>query len=197
MRPASIVYHFALPFWFKCHFYSFLPHLAVSESAPLELHGVESLSLLEGEAGGHVGLEHGSLLDDGNELSIEAGLESLALGSNLSLVFFSVGSSEHGNLLGSALAFSLLESGIGDAFVNLDTGNVNLGLGGNDVGLIDTLDRDTVDLVGSSDEQQAALQLLQENDTATSETASKQDQNGTGSDRRAQLDHFWWLVIRE
>ena len=85
---------------------------------------------------------------------------------------------------------SLLEGGISDAFVNLDGRNVNLGLSGNDVSLIDTLDGNTVNLVRTSDQQQARFELLQEDNATTSKTTSQQDQNGTRSNRRAQLGHF-------
>lgn len=150
----------------------------------LKLHCVERLTLLEREAGGHVGLEHGSLLEDGDELGIEAGLEGLAFSGNLGLVFNSVGLSEHGSLLGGTLGSGLLESGVSDASVNLDSGNINLGLGGNDVGLIDTLNWDTVDFVGTSDQEETGFELLKEDNTTTSKTTSQKDQDGTRSDGR-------------
>lgn len=145
---------------------------------------MKRLTLLEREAGGHVGLEHGSLLEDENKLSIEAGLEGLAFSGNLGLVFRSVGFSEHGSLLGSALGSGLLESGISNVSVNLDSGNINLGLGGNNVGLIDTLNWDTVDFVGTSDQEETGFELLEEDNTTTSKTTSQKNQDGTRSDGR-------------
>jgi len=138
----------------------------------LKLHGVERLTLLEREAGGHVGLEHGSLLEDGNKLSINAGLEGLAFSGNLGLVFSSVAFSEHGDLLRSALRSGLLESSISDLSIDLDRGDIDLGLGGNDVGLVNTLNGNTVNFVGTSDQEETGFELLKENNTTTGKTTS-------------------------
>lgn len=95
---------------------------------------------------------------------------------------------EHGSLgLGSTLAIELLEGGVIDVGGSGNRRDINLGLGGNDICGIDALQRNTVDLVGAGDEKQAGFELLQEDDTATSEFTGQKDQNGTGSDRRAQL----------
>lgn len=139
------------------------------------------LALLEGEEGTEVGLEVGSLLDDGQELGIDLSLESLALSRNL-LLGLRLLTGELG--LGSLL---LLEELIASLLADLDTRDIDLGAGGNDVSLVDTLKRDTVDLVGAGDEEQAGGELLKEDNALATETAGEEDQDGTGSDGLTDL----------
>lgn len=81
----------------------------------------------------------------------------------------------------------LLEQAIVKLLVKLDTGDIELGGGGNNKGLIDTLKRDTVGLVGTSDEEESRFELLQENNALSTETTSQKDQDGTGSDGLTEL----------
>jgi hypothetical protein len=67
----------------------------------------------------------------------------------------------------------------------LSLGKVDLGGGGDNVSLVDTSQWDTVDLVGTSDEQKARLKSLKADNTLSAETASKEDEHGSGSDGRA------------
>lgn len=64
--------------------------------------------------------------------------------------------------------------------------DIDSGGGTNDVGLIDAAERDAVDLVGTSDEEQARIQLLQENDTLAPELSGEEDEHGAGHDGIAQ-----------
>jgi len=65
--------------------------------------------------------------------------------------------------------------------------NVNLGRGGNNVSLVDALKRNTVDLEGTRDEQEARLELLQENNALAAVATGQENKDGTGSDRTAEL----------
>lgn len=68
----------------------------------------------------------------------------------------------------------------------VDTGQVNLEGCGNDVSRVDATKRDTVDLEGAGDEQDTLVEVLEEDDALAAETASEQDQDGTGLERAAR-----------
>lgn len=70
----------------------------------------------------------------------------------------------------------------------LEARDVDRGLGGNDVGLVDAAQSDAVDAVWARDEQQARRQLAQEHDALSSVAAGQQDQHGAGGDALAQGD---------
>lgn len=88
---------------------------------------------------------------------------------------------------GLALGGRLGEVRVVDLLVDLEVAELNLGGGGDNVGLVDPAERDTVDLVGAGHKQQSALELLQEDDAPACEAASKEDEDGAGGDGRAQL----------
>jgi hypothetical protein len=67
----------------------------------------------------------------------------------------------------------------------LSLGKVNLGGGSNDIGSVDTLHGDTIDLVGTSDQQKTGVEGLEADDTLTTETTSKEDEDSSGSDAAA------------
>lgn len=69
---------------------------------------------------------------------------------------------------------------------HLNRRNINLGGGGNNIGLVDATQRHTVDLVRTSDEQKTAFELLQDNDTLALVAASQQNSDGARSDRGAK-----------
>lgn len=62
------------------------------------------------------------------------------------------------------------------------SGEVDLGLGGKDIGLIDALKRHAVDLVGASDEEEATLELSEEDNTLSLESSGKKDEDLPGDD---------------
>merc|ERR1719447_2330194 len=68
-----------------------------------------------------------------------------------------------------------------------DAGNVDLGLGGNDVDLVDPPEGASVDAERSGDEEQTGSQLLQEHDALSLMDAGDQDQHGAGGDGGAKL----------
>ncbi len=57
----------------------------------------------------------------------------------------------------------------------IDTLNVDLGASAQSVSLIDSLQGNSVDLVGASDKQKTGGELLQENNTAASEATSQEN----------------------
>ena len=63
----------------------------------------------------------------------------------------------------------------------------NLRLGGDDVDLVDPSERASVDAERTGDEQKTGSQLLQEHHALSLVDAGHEDQDGAGSDRRAQL----------
>ena len=64
----------------------------------------------------------------------------------------------------------------------LEVAKVNLGGRCNDVRLVDSPERNAVDLVGTSDKEQSTSQLLQEHDALAAEAASKEDKDSAWSD---------------
>lgn len=67
------------------------------------------------------------------------------------------------SLLGGLGCLCALEIGVVNTLWNLDSGNVNLGRGGDNVSGGNTSHWDTVDLVRSSNKAEAGVELLQEN----------------------------------
>jgi hypothetical protein len=56
----------------------------------------------------------------------------------------------------------------------------------NYVGLVDPPERYAVDLEGTGYEEEARLELLEEDDTLSAEAAREQDEDGAGGDGRAE-----------
>lgn len=156
------------------------------------------LSVFEGEAGAQILSEVLDLSNTGNEGSIKLGL-SVSLG--LDIGFLSV------TKLGSAgeayLSFVLEElvvlssgllTGFGEEFVSdvvgRDSSQVDLSRGGDHVGLVDSAEGDSVDLVGSGHKEKAAVQLLDEDNSSSSEASGKDDQYGTGGDALSESGRF-------
>lgn len=143
------------------------------------------LTLGEREGGSKV-LGHGgsSLLDSGDDGLVKSLLVG-DLGLGVSLLVGGV--SEEGSLgldLGSLV---LLEVRVVDLLVDLDVRDVDLGRGGNHVGLVDTSDGDTVDLEGAGDEQKTRFELLKEDNALATEAASEEDEDGTRGDVGLEL----------
>jgi len=127
----------------------------------------------------------GVLLDGADQLTVHFDLVLLALfrddvGSLLLFENFSFAVTD------------LLGLGAAEVFVihrlrNIDTGNVDLSLGSNDVDLVDPSERASVDAERSGDEEQTRGQLLQEHDALSLVDARDQDQHSAGSDGGAKL----------
>lgn len=72
-----------------------------------------------------------------------------------------------------------------DGFV--DTSNIHLGRGRNDVPGVHPSEGDAVDFEGTGDEEHTLLEVLQDDDTLAAEAASEEDDDGAGSERLANL----------
>ena len=68
-----------------------------------------------------------------------------------------------------------------------DSSKRNLSGGREGVSLVDSLERDTVDLVRSGNEEQTRGQLLKENNSSASELAGEKNQDGTRGDISSEL----------
>ena len=90
-------------------------------------------------------------------------------------------------LLALLSSLGLGEVGVVDGLGDRDTGKVNLGGGGNNVCLTDSTERNTVDPERSADEEQSALQLLEEDNPLTPESSSQKDQDSSGGDGSSEL----------
>ena len=66
---------------------------------------------------------------------------------------------------------------------------------GNDVGLVDTLERDAVDGVWTSDHEKARFELLQEDNALATEATRQQDQDGAWCDAGAECGSSCAFVV--
>merc|ERR1712233_32130 len=135
------------------------------------------LSSRKSETSTQVLLQSINLVDSSQEAGVKGLLVSLSLLTDhvLGLLFLI---EEFAALLSLSRA---LEISVVDFLRNGDTRDVDLGGGGNNVRLVDSADGDTVNLERTRDE------LLQEDNTLSSETTSKDDQDGSGCDGLSQL----------
>jgi len=69
----------------------------------------------------------------------------------------------------------------------VNPGDVNLGAGRDDEGLVDTADRNAVDLVGAGHEEQARGELLKEDNPLAPETTREEDENSPRGDALPKL----------
>lgn len=120
------------------------------------------------------------LLDGLKNGGVDVLLLRLLLGGELLLL---LALTEELALLGVLARLRLGEVGVVDGLGDLGAGNVDLGRGGDNVSLRDTTEGDTVELEGAGDEEEARVELLKEDDTATGEAASEEDQDSSGGDR--------------
>jgi len=149
---------------------------------------VREHALADGERRGQILAEKllfGVLLDGADQLPVDLNLVLLALfrddvGGLFLLENFSFAVTD------------LLGLGAAEVFVihrlrNIDTGNVDLGLGSNDVDLVDPSERASVDAERTGDEQKTGSQLLQEHHALSFVDAGHQDQHGARSDGGPQF----------
>jgi hypothetical protein len=153
----------------------------------LKLEVVRILSLAEGELLLEVVLEQWSLLDSWDQQGID-GLLVLDLGGWETLLVLLLG--EEVLLLSLSLGDGLLwsvEVVVVELGVNVETGQVDLGGGGDDVGLVDALEWNSVDLEGTGDKEKTRLELLQEDDTLTTEATRNENEDRTRLDGVSEL----------
>ena len=119
-----------------------------------------------------------TLVGDETHLGLLALLEESLLGLLLSLL-----------LLGEVLGGGDLLDGLG-----VDTGDVNALGGGDNVAGVDTAEGDTVDLEGTGDKEDTLLEVLEEDDTLASKSASEENENSTGLQRLPVLGRLQRLA---
>ena len=148
----------------------------------LETQGVGVLAGAQGELSLEVLAEQRSTVDGLLESSVDGALGGLA----------GVG---HDSLVGG-LGELLLAAGGGVRLAGeeivVDGGDVNtvdidLGGGGNDEGLVEAAERDTVDGVRAANKKKAAGELLQEDNALATEATREHDEDGAGCDGLAKL----------
>mmetsp|Transcript_18549 Transcript_18549/g.71600 ORF Transcript_18549/g.71600 Transcript_18549/m.71600 type:complete len:240 (+) Transcript_18549:63-782(+) len=139
---------------------------------------MRKLVLLQGELSVKVVTEVRDSLNGGEELGIEGLLVAHALGG------------DHVSLLGLlveelarlALVLGRLEVGVVELGRNLNLRNIDLGGGGDHVGLVHTTNGHSVNLEGASDEEKSGSELPQENNTLATEAACEEDEHGARGD---------------
>lgn len=152
---------------------------------PLEFEEVGSVSVLQAETGSEVLLEQRGLFDLGEDGRVNVLLVRDTFALDLLLGGF--GRAEKlllGNLL---LGLSVAGEVGGSELGAVNTTDVDLGGSGNDVAVVDAAQGNTVNLERTSNKQSAVLESLEENNTLAAETASQDDQNGTGNQAGADF----------
>jgi hypothetical protein len=149
----------------------------------LELHKVGELALGEGEASLKVRLHERGLGNLGHDDGVNGLLGGDESGGNGSLLLLLTVESLLRLL---AVLSGALEHGVSNSG-NVNLGDVDGGLGSNDVRSDNAAKRDTVDLVGASDEEETRLELLQEDNASTSVATGKEDENSAGGDGGTEL----------
>jgi hypothetical protein len=89
-------------------------------------------------------------------------------------------------LVGGLGSLGLDEVGVVDGLGDLDGRDVNLGRGGDNVGLRDSSEGNTVDDSGSGDEEETRGELSEVDDSLSSVSSGEEDEDGSGGDRRSE-----------
>jgi len=177
---------------------SFFPCLQVffSLSRHLEDHAVGVLALVESEIALEVSMDEGIGLDSSEHVSVHSLLVGLlglgeGLGSSLLLL---VTLSKHGlvglrALLASVLLLlELLAEVVVVVLLNVQgSGESDLGLGGDHVGLVHTAERHTVKLERTGDEEKTGVELLEEDNSLSTVLAGEEDEHSAGGDGSTEL----------
>lgn len=150
----------------------------------LEDHLVGTVVLSKRELGSKVVLHQGSLvnsLQDGSINLLLVSLTGVTDNSSLRLVV-----SEETLLTVSISRVDTSEVGIVD-LGNIGTRDINLGRGSHNISLVDTTERNTVDLVWSSDKEKSRLKGLKAHNTLSAETSSEEDADGSWGEGSTDL----------
>ena len=148
----------------------------------LEDHLVGTVVLSKRELGSKVVLHQGSLVNSLQDGSINLLLVSLTgVNGSLGLVV-----SEETLLAISISRVNTGEVGIVD-LGNIGTRDINLGRGSHNISLVDTTERNTVDLVWSSDKEKSRLKGLKAHNTLSTETSSEEDADGSWGEGSTDL----------
>ena len=109
-----------------------------------------------------------------------------------------------GGALWGVLGEELLGSGslglglLGEGLVvksGFDTRDVDLQAGAEGVDLVDSLEWDTIDLVWTGDGEEARLELLEADDSLSSESSCEEDEDGSWGDGSSQFWGFWSVSL--
>lgn len=150
----------------------------------LEDHVVRPVMLSKSKVGSKVVLQKGSGLNSLEYSGINLLLVSLALIGDNSGLGGIIGEKSFltiSRLLGNTGKVSIVNAG------HINSTNINLGGGSNAVGLVDTTERNTVNLVGSSNKKKTRIQSLQADNTLSTETSREEDNDGSGGEGGADL----------
>mmetsp|Transcript_71047 Transcript_71047/g.98707 ORF Transcript_71047/g.98707 Transcript_71047/m.98707 type:complete len:238 (+) Transcript_71047:346-1059(+) len=143
---------------------------------------VDSHFVGDGESGSQVFSEQSNLLDVGKQVSVNGGLSLLLLSDSLLLFLRKSFTGEEVLLaLGGRSDLGSGEIVVVDV-IEFNTSEVNLLGGGDDGGLVNSSQGDTVDFMGTSDQDKTRLQLLQEDDSLALISADEEDDNLTRLD---------------
>ena len=155
-----------------------------------EFHGVGFVVLGEREASSKVRADidgSGSLgsgfLEVGDDGGIDGLLDGNSFGGDLVGSFLS---SESRSTSEALVSVGSGEGSIGN-LVNVNSGEIDLGGGSDGVNLVDALDGDTVDFVGSSDEEESGIQFLEEDDSLSTESSGEEDEDTSGFETSSQF----------
>jgi len=143
------------------------------------------LSVLKREARLEVRLQQAAIwvrLDGAENVLVQAELSLFAIIVDLVLILLDVKDLTLSWLLG-LLGLDTVEESVLQVLWDGDLANVKLGLGGNDVFLVDATKRAAVVLEWASDKQKTRLELLQEHNTLASMTTSDKNEDGAWCDR--------------
>lgn len=140
------------------------------------------LSGAEGELGLQVFAEEWDSVDSLCDGSIDFSLGSTAGITDNNFVCLS------GELfLAAGCSISLLGEEVVLDGSNVGTGDINGSGCSNDVSLVDTSEWDTVDSVGSSDKEESASELFEEDDALSTETSRQDNEDGARGDGFTEL----------
>jgi len=101
--------------------------------------------------------------------------------------------------LGFSSSFLLLallfEVFVVDLGIQFQTRNINFGVGGNHVGLVDTTEWNSVDHVGASDKEKARRELLEEDDSVGLVTSSQENEDFSRHQRSPQTSGTVFVLV--
>ena len=151
---------------------------------------MRSIAFGEGESGGEVLVDH-LVLDVLEEGLVDTLLESLSGvgGAGLWGVLSeeSLGSCSFGcGLLGEGL--------VGDG-ICLDSCEVDLGAGAQGIDLVDSPDWHTIDLVGSGNGKKPGFELLEADNSLSSESSGEEDEDSAWFDTGSNSWSFWCVSL--
>mmetsp|Transcript_8449 Transcript_8449/g.12765 ORF Transcript_8449/g.12765 Transcript_8449/m.12765 type:complete len:215 (-) Transcript_8449:8-652(-) len=155
-----------------------------SKISSLKGHLVGPVVLSKGKVGSKVVLQQRSSLNSLEDGGIHLLLVSLALIRDNSGLGGIIG--EESFLTIGRLGGGTGKVGIGNAG-HINSTNIDLGGGSDNISLVDTTEGNTVNLVGSSHKEKTRIQCLQADNTLSTEASREEDTDGSGGEGGADL----------